>query len=156
WHHHTLDQIARRLASGASHIVVRSYTTFWYFKYVSLYVVFGCILALSNRRAFAGAVAAHAPLAAFLALSGGVYLVAIACYAPTSGAGTARFLLADVAALLFTLSVFFVREPFASTRWTLGTTVLTPAHFHLAVAATIALDLGFTLWPRLMSTYGGF
>jgi hypothetical protein len=29
-------------------------------------------------------------------------------------------------------------------------------HLHLALLLTISLDLTFTLWPRLMTTYGGF
>jgi hypothetical protein len=33
---------------------------------------------------------------------------------------------------------------------------VTLAHFQWFVTATIALDVMFGVWPRLMTTYGGF
>ena len=156
WQTHTLGQIADRLEGGFADMVVRSYTTFWYLKYVVLYSVFAGALVMANRKAFAGLLREQAALAWFLGLYAVVYALAIAFYAPTSGTGTTRFLLADMLPLLFVLSAFFVRRPFADTRWTLGGTTVTTAHFHILVAATMALDLCFTIWPRLMTTYGGF
>jgi hypothetical protein len=40
--------------------------------------------------------------------------------------------------------------------WRAGPVRLLIEHFHPIVSATLAVDLVFGLWPRLMSTYGGF
>jgi hypothetical protein len=29
-------------------------------------------------------------------------------------------------------------------------------HFHLLVSVSLAFDIAFLIWPRLMTTYGGF
>jgi hypothetical protein len=85
-----------------------------------------------------------------------VYLFGIAFYAPVSGTGTTRFLIAHLLPLLFVLSLLFTREPFRSTEWQLGRLRLQTRHFHLVVSAMLAFDLLFVIWPRLMTTYGGF
>jgi hypothetical protein len=95
-------------------------------------------------------------VATFLLLYALVYVAAIAFYSPISGTGTTRFLLAHVAPFLFVLSCFFTRPPFQATQWSVAGARVTPAHFHVLVSAMIATDLIFILWPRLMSTYGGF
>ena len=84
-----------------------------------------------------------------------VYLFAIAFYDPTANTWTPRLVQAHLAPLLFVLSCFFAREPFSETRWNVGGTAVTPLHFHLLVFVTMALDLTFTIWPRLMTTFGG-
>ena len=156
WETHTAGEIVDRLAGGFEDMVSRSYQTYWYLKYVALYVAFALAVILANRRAFARMIHEHAPLCLFMLLYAVVYLLAIAFYAPTSGTGTTRYLLAHVAPLMFVLSYFFAKEPFQTTQWRLGGIVVTPNHFHLVVSAMIGLDLIFTLWPRLMTTYGGF
>jgi hypothetical protein len=153
---HTLPTIVDRVAGGAGDMVARSYQTFWYSKYVLLYGVFAGALIAANPQAAAAAVTRQWPVFVFLLLYAGTYLPAIAFYAPISGTGTARFLLAHVTPLLFTLSCFFARVPFRDTRWRVAGATITPAHFHLLVLLTIGFDLTFTLWPRLMTTYGGF
>jgi predicted secreted protein len=118
--------------------------------------VFAAAAALSNQHAFAKLIRDHAALAAFLLLYALVYVPAIGFYAPTSGTGTTRFFLAHVAPLLFVLSMFLVRAPFSETRWTIGGVAVAPAHFHMLIIATVLCDVAFTLWTRVMTTYGGF
>ena len=153
---HTVANILQRFEGGVHDMVVRSYDTFWYSKYVLLYTVFAGMLIAANRQPAAAMIARQWPVFTFLVLYAGTYLPAIAFYAPISGTGTTRFLLAHLMPLMFTLSCLFARLPFRETRWRIGGVTIVPAHFHLLVVVTIGLDLTFTLWPRLMSTYGGF
>jgi hypothetical protein len=153
---HSISTILERFAGGAQDMIVRSYQTHGYLKYMVLYVAFAAALVAANRRATVTMIAGHQPLFAFLLLYAVVHLLAIAFYSPISGTGTTRFLLAHAMPLMFTLSYFFARRPFRDTTWVVAGVTATPAHFHLLVLVTIGLDLSFTLWPRLMSTYGGF
>lgn len=156
WRTHTVAQIIDRVGNGFLDMVRRSYSTFWYMKYVAVYLAFAVALIAANRRAFTRLIREHAALFAFMLLYGVIYLVSTAFYAPTSDTGTTRFLLAHVAPLLFVLSYFFASSPFRDTRWNVAGVTATPTHFHLLVLVTMGLDLAFTLWPRLMTTYGGF
>lgn len=156
WRTHTVGQILDRVAGGLRDMIVRSYTTYWYLKYVVVYTAFALALIAANWRPFVRMIHEHAALCAFLVLYAAVYLPATAFFAPTSSTGTTRFLLAHVAPLLFVLSYFFACPPFRGTRWTIGAVDVTPAHFHVLVFVTMGLDLTFTLWPRLLTTYGGF
>ena len=153
---HSVADILERIGGGFEDMAVRSYRTFWYLKYVVLYCGFAVVLALVNRAAFASLVRRRWALVVFLAIYAGVYATAVAFYSPISGTGTTRFLQPHLAPLLFVLSLFFTSKPFSETRWSFGDTTFTAAHFHLVVFATLALDLVFTVWPRLMTTYGGF
>jgi hypothetical protein len=85
-----------------------------------------------------------------------IYAIGIAFYSPVSGTGTTRFLIAHLLPLLFVLSLLFTREPFCSTEWNLAGVMLYTQHFHLLISAMLAFDLLFVIWPRLMTTYGGF
>jgi hypothetical protein len=156
WRTHTVRQIANRVGGGFLDMLVGSYNTFWILKYLVLYLALALALIASNRPAFADLIRSNRSTAWFLGLYGAVYLLAIAFYAPISGTGTMRFLQAHVAPLMFVLSSFFACKPFSDTRWSIAGTLITPAHVHLLVFVTLGLDLTFTLWPRLMSTYGGF
>ena len=156
WRAHTVGQIVDRLAGGFQDIVSRSYQTFWYMKYVAMYVAFALVLIATNWRSFMRMIREHAAIAMFMLLYAAVYLPATAFYAPISDTGTTRLLLPHVAPLMFVLSCLFVRAPFRQTQWSVARVTVMPVHFHVFVLMTVALDLTFTLWPRLMSTYGGF
>jgi hypothetical protein len=156
WRSHTLGQIARRLVDGLTDTAVRSYRTYWFYTYLLLYVAYAALLIAGNWHAFIDLVRQRTALAIFLASYGTVFLLSIAFFVPTSSTGGTRFFLAHLAPLFFVLSSFFVRAPFSERKWTIGGVTVTPAHFHLLVASIIAFDLTFTIWPRLMSTYGGF
>ena len=42
------------------------------------------------------------------------------------------------------------------TEWTPRETSITMGHVHLLISAMLVFDLLFVIWPRLMTTYGGF
>ena len=156
WREHTVWQILDRIGGGFKDMVVRSYTTFWYFKYVVLYAGFALLLLLSRPKAFRDLAIAHWPVTAFVVVYLSSYLVAVAFYAPISGTGTARFLLAHVAPLLLVLGWVFHRSRLAPTSWRVAGMTFTPVHFELLIGVSLALDIAFVIWPRLLTTYGGF
>ena len=43
-----------------------------------------------------------------------------------------------------------------NTSWQIGTARIGVHYFHIAVFSLLAVDVAFHLWPRLMTTYGGF
>jgi hypothetical protein len=156
WREHSGRQIAARMGNGFRDMAVRSFRTYNYWRYVVLYLAYALMLVITRRAAVARLIRAHPAVAAFLVMYAFVYLVGIAFYAPVSGTGTTRFLIAHLLPLLFVLSLLFTREPFRSTEWRLAGRTLRPRHFHLAVSAMLVFDLLFVVWPRLMTTYGGF
>jgi hypothetical protein len=156
WREHTVGQIAGRIAAGLWDMVDRSYRTYWYFTYVAVYLGFAVALLLKRRTAWMDLARAHPAALGFLVAYALAYLIGIAFYAPVSGTGTSRFLLAHILPLLFVLSFFFNCEPFRNTEWTFAGARVGVRHFHLLVSAMLTFDVLFTLWPRLMSTYGGF
>jgi hypothetical protein len=152
---HTPRQIAGRVGNGLREMVTVSFTRLWYFKYVSMYLLFALGLIVSSWPQFIDAIRARAALAAFLALYAVVYLLAIAFYQPISGT-TLRMLLTHLAPLLFILSCFFTRQPFSARTWRVAGLPIGQQHFQLLVLATIAFDLVFTLRPRLMAEFAGY
>jgi hypothetical protein len=114
------------------------------------------LFAASRWSAFKDMLWRNDSLAAFLILYAVLYLAAIAFYEPISGTGTTRFLMAHVAPLMFACSAIFATEPFLRTSWSVAGTTITAMHIHAAVLMTLALDIIFWLWPRVMTTYGGF
>lgn len=156
WRSHTVAQITRRLVDGVTDTAVRSYRTYWFYSYLGLYMACAALLIAANSRAFLDLLRRRTALAIFLAAYGTVFLLSTAFFVPTSSTGGTRFFLAHLAPLFFVLSTFFVRAPFSERTWTIGRVTLMPAHFHRLVAFILAFDLAFTIWPRLMSTYGGF
>ena len=156
WQTHTVREIAARILGGFQDMVVRSYHTYWYFKYVVVYLVVAVAVVAANRAVVARFLRARAALTVFLLLYAGVYSVATAFYHPISGTGTTRFLIAHLTPLLFALSWFFAHREIAPATWTISGITITLPHAHMFIASTLAMDLAFTLWPRLMTTYGGF
>jgi hypothetical protein len=156
WREHSVGEITRRIARGLQDMVVRSFHTFWYFKFVALYIALAFALIAASPRRFTDLARRHVELVLFLALYAVVYLLATAFYHPISGTGTTRFLLAHVAPLLFAIAYFASRTWFRNASWTLGGISIVPGHVQMLTAVTIGLDVIFTLWPRLMTTYGGF
>jgi hypothetical protein len=136
-------------------MVTVSFIRLWYFKYVSMYVLFALALIASSFSRFVELIRAHMALSLFLLLYAGVYLLAIAFYQPISGT-TLRMLLTHFAPLIFVLSCFFSRAPFSQRVWTIDSLSLTPRHFQLLVLATVGFDLAFTLRPRLLADFAGY
>jgi hypothetical protein len=156
WREHTIGQILTRFENGFRDMVIGSYRTFWYLKFVAIYVVIAGLLIAFARRTVAAITNRHRTAAAFVLLYAAVYLPAVAFYEPISGTGTTRFLLAHIPPLLFVLSMFFEAPSLKERRWRVAGVDVGLPHLHLALLLTISLDLTFTLWPRLMTTYGGF
>jgi hypothetical protein len=156
WREHSVTEIAARFGHGLLDMLTGSYRTFWYLKFVIIYLALALLLVASAWRAFLDLVARHRSLAAFLILYAAVYLPAIAFYEPISGTGTTRFLMAHVTPLMFACSALFAAEPFRRPSWRVAGVDITATHVHVAVLASIALDITFWVWPRVMTTYGGF
>jgi hypothetical protein len=149
-------QIAQRFTAGLSDMLVRSYTDFGFGRYLLLYLLATAAVAVRMRQEVRSLIAERAALLIFLAGDGLVFTASTAFFSSISGTGTGRFLLMHMTPLLFSLSYFLQREPFRRCAWQVGDTTVTVEHVHLLITMTMATDLAFTLWPRLMSTYGGF
>ena len=156
WREHSMRAIAARFAHGFRDMMTSSYSTFWYLKYIVIYLAFIGLLAATRWNAFADMLRRNRARTAFLILYGAVYLAAIAFYEPISGTGTTRFLIAHIAPLLFACSAVFALAPFRQASWSIAGADITATQIHAAVLATLALDIIFWVWPRMMTTYGGF
>ncbi len=156
WKSHTVAQIARRFGEGFQDMAVRSYRTYWYYPFLILYLVYALALIAANRKAFVALLRGHASMAVFMGLYAVVYLFAAAFYNPVSGTGTTRYIISHLTPLFFVIAYFSAREPFRRTTWRIGGLTLTPRHADLVISAALAFSLAFVLWPRLMTTYGGF
>ena len=156
WKTHTAAQIANRFAEGFQDMVVRSYRTYWYYPFFILYLSYALALIAANRKAFVVLLREHASVAMFMGLYAVVYLLAAAFYNPVSATGTTRYIICHLTPLFFVIAYLAAREPFRRTVWRMDSLTLTPLHADLAISAALALSITFVLWPRLMTTYGGF
>lgn len=156
WREHTMGQILARIGGGLWDMVNRSYKTYWYLTYLGLYLGFTLAVALKRWRELHETIRRHREAFVFLLLYAVVHLVGIAFYAPVSGTGTTRFLIAHLTPLFFVTSLFLARDPFRHTEWAVAGSRIGVRHFHLAISLMLAFDIGFRIWPRLMTTYGGF
>jgi len=95
-------------------MVTSSYRTFWYLKFVAIYLAGIGVLAATRWSAFKDLLGRNRPLAAFLILYAAMYLPAIAFYEPISGTGTTRFLMAHLTPLMFA-AANGIRPPSSST-----------------------------------------
>jgi hypothetical protein len=156
WREHSVAQIAGRLGGGVWDMMDRSYKTYWYLKYLVMYVVCALAVWVKCAREINSRIRSHVPAALFLMLYATVYLAGIAFYAPVSGTGTTRFLIAHLTPLFFVLSLLISRDWLRHAEWRVAGVSVQLQHFHLLVFATLAFDIAFVIWPRLMTTYGGF
>jgi hypothetical protein len=156
WREHTMRQILERIGGGFWNMIDRSYHTYWYFTYLVLYLAFALVIAITRRAAFRDAVHRHRATLWFLVMYAAAYSVGIAFYHPVSGTGTSRFLLAHLLPLFFVLSLFLASPSFRTIRWDVTGTGIEVRHFHLMISIVLGFDLAFVIWPRLMTTYGGF
>ena len=153
---HTPGQIASRIASGFEDMAIKSVQMYEYLPYLVMYLLALSIVLITRSRAVAAMARANPSLFAFLILYAVVYLLAIAFYYPTSGTGTARFLLAHLAPLFFAISYLLSRTPIENSPWQVAGMRIGVHQFQLLVLCVLTIDVAFHLWPRLMSTYGGF
>jgi hypothetical protein len=153
---HSAGQVAARLGAGFADMWRVSYRGYGYLPYVLLYAVFGCVLLATRWQAVRETLRGRGLLVGFVVLYGAGHLLLVAFYHPISDTGTARFLLAHLAPLMFAAGWLFSQPPIWSTRWRIGGRDVTLAHAHMLVLVILAIDLMFFTWPRLMTTYGGF
>lgn len=156
WRQHAIGQILERLRGGFRQMGIDLWSGYWVAKYLVLYLLLAIVLAVAQPALTRRLARAHAAPVAFLGLYLALYFVATAFYAPISGTGTARFMLAHVPPLFFILSWWFAHPDVRALRWRIGGIELRPAHFHVLVLCMLLVDLPFAVWPRLTSTYGGF
>lgn len=152
----TPGQILQRFTDGLTDMLVRSYTTFGFARYLLVYLAATAAVLLSMKQETRALVRQRAALLLFLVLYALTFTASTAFFSTISGTGTGRFLLMHVAPLLFVLAYVLQREPFRQCAWNIAGTTVGVAHVQLLVTAMVATDLLFTLWPRLMTTYGGF
>ena len=156
WREHSVGQIGQRIASGFEDMALKSVQMYGYLPYLLLYLAMLAVILFTRRQIVVPMLRANAPLVAFLLVYASLYLLAIAFYYPTSGTGTARFLLAHLAPLFFALSYLFSRERLTSAPWRIGRFQFGMQQFNVLVFALLVVDVTVRLWPRLMTTYGGF
>jgi hypothetical protein len=153
WREHSVGDIGARLAGGFRQIVVDLWSRFWALKFAVLFVALA-LIAIWPRRTMVPVLARnHLPLVGFVFLYFGAYLTLAAFYAPISGTGVARFTLAMFLPLLLVASVLWHHPAFSDE---LGARSLRSVHLEWFAIATLALDLPFSILPRLLTTYGGF
>jgi hypothetical protein len=152
---HTVRQIVVRIVDGIVDLARRSYYGYGYLKYVVMYVAFAIVLVATNPTAFRRLAREHAALLLFLTLYAAIYLTSTAFFVPISQTGGIRFILAHLLPLMFLLSCLSAHAVFRDTRWAIGSFRATPRHFHLMILAILGFEVTFSLWHRVMSTYGG-
>lgn len=156
WREHTVAQIGARIVSGFKNMATVSYTTYNFLPYLVLYAATVAALLITRRSLVWRMIRDHAYLVAFVLVYEITYLFATAFYFPISGTGTARFYLAHLLPALFVLARVLSSVRLSEVRWKPAGIPIGLAHFQLAVAIVLALDITVRVWPRLMSTYGGF
>jgi hypothetical protein len=153
---HSFGQIAARIGSGFEDMARKSVQMYEYLPYLVLYLVALSIVVITRRAIVAKMIRSDRPLVVFLIVYAVVYLFAIAFYYPTSGTGTARFLLAHLTPLFFAISYFFSQKSILDSPWHVAGARVGARQFHFLVLGILCADVAFHVWPRLMSTYGGF
>ena len=154
WREHSLADIGARIAGGFRQMAMDLWAGFWVLKFVVTTLLASAYVLWPHRRRIPALLRAHTTLAGFVVAQFVVYLTLAAFYAPISGTGVARFTLGQYLPLLFVA---------AALRW--HPAFQPPAHVAPApramraewfLLATLALDVPFSIWPRLLTTYAGF
>jgi hypothetical protein len=156
WREHTVGQIAARVASGLKDMATVSVTTYNFLPYLVLHTAILMLLLFTRPALMRCMIQDHAYVAAFIVLYELAYILATAFYFPVSGTGTARFFLAQLLPALFVSSRVFSSPRLANVEWRLGDIAIKLQHFQLMILVVLAVDITVRVWPRLMSTYGGF
>jgi hypothetical protein len=156
WREHTLGQIGRRLAGGFSDIASTSHRTLGFLPYLVVCAAAGVWSAGAQGRGFLARLHRHLWWVSFLVVYGASYLLLTAFYHPISGTGTGRFFAAHLAPLFFVLMKLLSHDRSGDRGWHAGRRVFDADRVQSLVTILLAVDLVFRLWPRLMTTYGGF
>jgi hypothetical protein len=156
WREHTVGQIAARIASGFKDMATVSFTTYNFLPYLLLHTAIVALLLVTRPALMRSMIQDHAYLTAFVVLYELAYMLATAFYFPVSGTGTARFFLAHLLPLLFVSSRVFSSARLANVEWRPAGVPVKLQHFQLMILVMLAVDVPVRVWPRLMTTYGGF
>jgi hypothetical protein len=156
WREHSVGQIVDRLEGGFHDMGVVVRRDFDLIPYLALYLGMFGWLCITRRRSIRDIIREHPWSVLFVPLYGATYLLATAFYYPISGTGTGRFLLAHALPLFFVLSRIFASRRLSDTRWRAGSVAFGLGDFNQLVSAVILFNVAFRVWPRLMTTYGGF
>jgi hypothetical protein len=154
WREHSVGEIGARIGGGFRQMAIDLWAGFWVLKFVvATLLATGYVLwpARGRARTLLGA---HAALAGFAMAYFGVYLTLAAFYAPISGTGVARFTLALYLPLLYVAASLRWQPAFRDPRHPDSRARAARAEWFLL--ATLALDVPFSIWPRLLTTYAGF
>jgi hypothetical protein len=154
WREHSVGEIGARVAGGFRQMAIDLWAGFWALKFaVATLLATGYALWpwRSRARTLLGE---HAALAGFALLYFAGYLTLAAFYAPISGTGVARFTLAVYLPLLYVAASLRWHPAFRDPRHPGSSS--RAAHAEWFLLATLALDVPFSIWPRLLTTYGGF
>jgi hypothetical protein len=153
---HTPAQIAERVGGGLKDMAVRSYRTYGYLKYLVWYLALLAIVILASPSLFVSLVRRYPALAAFLGLYAVSHLLLVAFYEPISGTGTTRFLIAHLTPFFYAASRYLAHPEVAAISWRIGGVQVGVRHLHVVTTVLVAVDLSVWVWPRVMTTYGGF
>jgi hypothetical protein len=154
WREHTVGQIAARIGGGFRQMWHDLWSGYWVIKFAMLSVGFALVAAWRHAAVAAGLIRAHLPLCGFVVAYFVVSLTLAAFYAPISGTGVARFTLAHYLPLLFVMAAVRWHRAFAESAPHGEPACAARAEWFMA--ATLALDVPFAIWPRLLTTYGGY
>ena len=156
WRRHSLSQIAARFGRGFRDMGAVLFRGYLIAGPLALYLAAAVAVVATRRSLAVGLIQRHVALGVFLAAYAALYLPAIAFYEPTSGTGTARFLLAHVAPLLFAITMLLTHRDVGRQQWRVGGLPVSVRHFHWLAAAMLIVSLLFLVPHRLATTYGGF
>ena len=154
WREHSVREIAARIGGGLRQMAIDLWAGFWVFKFAVLYVGVTLLAVWPRRAILPTLLRAHRGLVAFVALYFVVHVLGAAFYAPISGTGVARFSLALWLPLLLATSAVRHHPLLAGSPH--GADWLSSERLEWFVAATLVLVVPFSIWPRLLTTYGGY
>lgn len=153
---HSAAQIAHRIGAGFADMGVVLRRDFDLLPYLALYLGGLALIAARRGADLAGVVSARRWQVGFFALYFGAYLLATAFYHPISGTGTGRFLLAHVLPMLFVVNVLLSDMNVSRATLKAGAIEFGMVQFDWLVTAVLLFNVVVRVWPRLMTTYGGF
>ena len=154
WREHSVGEIGARIGGGFRQMAIDLWAGFWALKFVVATLLATAYVLWPRRSRARALLGEHAALAGFAVLHFAVYLTLAAFYAPISGTGVARFTLSMYLPLLWVAAALrwhpALREPHQPAALSRA------ARAEWFLLATLALDLPFSIWPRLLTTYAGF
>jgi hypothetical protein len=154
WREHTVGDITARLGGGFRRMAADLWSGFWALKFALLSVGCTVVVAWRGRGSAPALLGAQLPVCGFIGAYFVVSLTLAAFYAPISGTGVARFTLAQYLPLLFVAAAIRWRRASAEPEGPPGDAWARRAEWFLLI--TLALDIPFAIWPRLLSVYSGY